>query len=102
MTDAFTQIWKIHREKGVPVRGAPGVVCGAGGRGRGAGAECRARAHARARASAQPPPSRRTPLQHLPAAPATPLTCPPKQLRVAAFIKALHEVTRAELHRGFD
>lgn len=24
------------------------------------------------------------------------------QLRVAAFIKALHEVTRAELHRGFD
>jgi len=26
----------------------------------------------------------------------------PTQLRVAAFIKALHEVTRAELHRGFD
>ncbi|GBG00463.1 glutamate dehydrogenase, partial [Raphidocelis subcapitata] len=41
MTDAFAQIWKIHRDKGVP-------------------------------------------------------------LRVAAFIKALHEVTRAELHRGFD
>lgn len=41
MTDAFAQIWKIHKDKGVP-------------------------------------------------------------LRTAAFVKALHEVTRAELHRGFD
>jgi glutamate dehydrogenase (NAD(P)+) len=41
MVDAFQAIWRIHQDKGVP-------------------------------------------------------------LRVAAFIKALQEVTRAEIHRGFD
>ena len=86
MTDAFHQIWKIHQDKKVPVRpakglrgvqGSAGAACTLGAGKTALALECRAR---------WPPLLPRSLMQ----------------LRTAAFIKALNEVTRAELHRGFD